>query len=304
LQISNQLLRHTSCLRVLKSMTPTEEPDENKELSEKDFIHEEYSKKPGIFWKSLSIVLLASALLWFISFWYAKQMNMFYKESPFLQVNNRQISLFLWQFTDHMRAHVKNKTGYLPGFLYIEKVGLDASTAEDIAVAPPEVLFMYHVWDLFLKPEFSPRPIPQKQFEEFLKETAEWQPEYWPQAPKAYIAWLKNLEKNSGQDLSAASLSELPQEVRIAFQGWKNYFHEGDAINATEPTYAEMESFLTTHPHYARSYWSNILNESYPAYLASFNPPNSRPEAIIPNNELAPFLKVAFYNFKESKLGR
>jgi hypothetical protein len=282
----------------------TKGPNENKELSEKDFIHEEYSKKPALFWKSLGVVLLASALLWFISFWYTKQMNTFYKESPFLQVSNRQISLFLWQFTDYMRAHVKNKTGYLPGFLYIEKVGLDASTAEDTAVAPPEVLFLYHVWDLLLKPEFSPRPIPQKQFEEFLKETAEWQPEYWPQAPKAYRAWLSNLKKGSDQDLSSTSLDELPQEVRLAFQGWKNYFHEGDAINATEPTYAEMESFLAVHPHYARSYWSNILNDTYPDYLASFNPPNLQPEALIPRNELAPFLKVAFYNFKESKLGK
>lgn len=276
------------------------ERDPDKELQEKDFIHEDYRKNPGVFWKSFGIVVFISALIWSFSIWYDTKLNQLYQVSPFLQVTNRDISLFLWQFTDHMRAHVKNKTGYLPGFLYMEKVGVDPAMAEDYVVAPPELLFLYHIWDLFLKKEFSPRPIPKEQFVKFLDYADEWQPQYWPKAPSGYREWVKNAKNDPAEDFSLLSLEQLPQEVRLAFQGWKNYFMEGDAINQTEPTYGEMEDFLKTHPHYARNYWSNILEDSYPNYLR-FSSSSPSSEGIVPKDELAPFLKVAFYNYKMSK---
>ncbi|CCB87023.1 MULTISPECIES: hypothetical protein [Parachlamydia] len=279
-------------------MTPN---GNNQGLSEKDFIQEEYPKNPRPFWISLGIVLLVSSMLWLISSWYNQEMSLQYQESPFLQVTNRDMSLFLWQFTDHMRANVKEKTSYLPGFLYLEKVGVDPAAAEQYVVAPPELIFLYHVWDLFLRPEFSPRVIPKEEFKRFLREADEWQPVYWTKAPQGYRDLVQHMDRITEEDLNPLSQEQLPQVVRLAFQGWKNYFIEGDAINALEPTYAEIQSFLERHPHYARNYWHNILETSYPNYLNAFEHPIAHLDALVPKSELAPFLRVAFYNDQKSR---
>lgn len=275
------------------------ERDPNEELQEKDFIHEDYPNRPWVFWKSFGVVVLITALIASITTWYVSKLNYLQQTNAFLQVTNRDMSLFLGQFTEYMRANAKNKTGYLPGFLYMEKIGVDPVMAEDYVVAPPELLFLYHVWDLLLKKEFSPRPIPKAEFLKFIDYADEWQPKYWSHAPHGYRDWLKGAKEDPNKDFSQLSYSQLPQEVRLAFQGWKNYFFEGESINQIRPTYQEMQDFLKRHPHYARNYWSNILAESYPNYLRHSKSISN--DEIIPADELAPFLKVAFYNDKMSK---
>ena len=91
------------------------------------------------------------------------------------------------------------------------------------------------------------------------------------------------------ENLQTLPEGQLPTIVKQAFMGWKNYFKEGDAINAVRPKREEMETFLKAFPHYARPYWRNIEGDSYLQ-------PGSAQE-VIPSAEMAPFLKAAFYNF-------
>jgi hypothetical protein len=93
---------------------------------------------------------------------------------------------------------------------------------------------------------------------------------------------------------------DLPIEVRQAFQGWKNYFQEGDAINNFKPTLKDVRLFLQAAPHYARNFWRNILQNSYPEYLMNVNKADSKEDQPLEINEMAPFFRVAIYNFLHS----
>ena len=79
----------------------------------------------------------------------------------------------------------------------------------------------------------------------------------------------------------------LPLDARLAFQGWRNFFQEGDAINALRITEAELQSFLTDYPMYRRSLWVNLLADQDIDYLST-------------HEALAPFLRTALYNWKLS----
>ena len=92
---------------------------------------------PTPFWVWSFIVLLATALIWAMMLWYNNVMSEEREQNPFLQVTNRAFSLYLWQNPQHMRVHARNKIGYLPGFLYTEKVGLDPKASEEYVSAPP-----------------------------------------------------------------------------------------------------------------------------------------------------------------------
>ena len=70
--------------------TPNLEP----KLSEKNFINESYKKKPLPFWLWLFLLTTVIALLWGLSNWYTGKIDFLYRESPFLQVTNRDLSLF------------------------------------------------------------------------------------------------------------------------------------------------------------------------------------------------------------------
>lgn len=271
------------------------------QLEEKDFIHEEYSKNPFPFWLWLFLVTVVTCLIWGGISWYQKTLSWNLQTSPFLQVTNRQISLFLWQFSDFMRANSANKTGYLPGFLYKDKISLDLPFGDEYAVAPPELIFLYHTWDrLISKEALAPRPIPIKEFREFLNYAEEWKPQYWPAAPEGYVLFSKSLETTKEENLETLPESSLPFEVRLAFQGWKNYFKEGTLINQVKPTYEEMQNFLNNHPHYARNYWRNIVEKDVPEYLKTLTSGKFEPHDAISNKELAPFLKVAFFNDQQA----
>ena len=267
------------------------------ELSEKDFIQEGFKKNPLPFWIWFVLLTILVSLLWGGASWYYTKLNALIQTSPFLQVTNRELSLFLWQNPEFMRVNAKDKNGYLPGFQYLNKVSLELAEADNYVIAPPELLFRYHTWHRLVGNTFSPRPIPVEEFREFLNYTDEWQPRHWPEAPSGYVELINDLPNTKLSDLAILSTTALPKEVRIAFQGWKNYFKEGQAINEVRPTVEEMRRFLNQNPHYARNYWRNIVEPTTPNYLKTFTFETMSPTAPIPSNELSPFLKVAIFNF-------
>lgn len=271
------------------------EGETQKPLEEKDFIHEEYGRNPFPFWAWLAVIIFVTLLFFGATRYYYSALGELYTENPFLQVTNRELSLFLWQNPQHMRVHVKHKNGYLPAFEYAEKIALIPQYADDYAIAPPELFFLYHTWKRLLGDAFISREIPADEFRTFLTAVPVWAPEYWKNAPSGYVALTNALPVNSKENLGVLSMDILPLEVRQAFIGWKNYFSEGNQINALQPTAQLLEQLLSTYPHYARNYWCNIEGD---AYLKSSY---TNPQDIIKSNELSPFLRVALFNFNLRK---
>ncbi len=272
-----------------------------KELDEKDFIREPSPKSPFPMWLWFAILTALLALLWGGSSWFSSIWQQKIAESPFLQVTNRQFSVFLWQFPEYMRVNSKAKSSYLPGFQYEDKVSVYPALADQFIAAPPDLIFLYHVWHRLVGEEYSPRKISPDEFKEFLEYAEEWQPKYWHDAPKSYVELLKNLSGDAKKTDDLDVLPTLPLQVKQAFQGWKNYFKEGLEINKLRPTYEQVESFLELHPHYARNYWRNILYESTPGYLSSFYKRSADSKSEVPSEQIAPFLRVALFNFLKSK---
>lgn len=267
------------------------------DLPEKDFINEGYSKNPFPFWMWIFFAAIVACLMWGSGSWYIQKMNTQVSSSPFLQVTNRDLSLFLWQFPEHMRINSANKTGYLTGFQYQNKVSMELESADSFAVAPPELLFLYHTWKRLISKEMPQRNIPVAEFREFLAYAEEWQPKYWPAAPEGYVKFVAALPNFTGDDLQNASQADLPNEVRMAFQGWRNFFKDEEKIVLLRPHYADMQEFLGAYPHYARNYWRNIVDGSGVNYLYTLTWGKFNPQDEIPRGELTPFLKVAFYNY-------
>lgn len=261
-------------------------------LSEQDFIHDEYKQNPYPFWFWLIVISIFVFALSSGYNWYSTTLVNEYKKDPFLQVTNREMSLFLWQNPSYMRISASGKSAYMPGFQYVEKISLDLPFADDYVIAPPEVFFRYHVWKRLISSEFIERPIPLNEFKDFLNYALEWLPQNWPAKPENYEALIANLSEQ--KDLAKV----LPQTVKQAFQGWKNYFIEGPAINALTPTYKDVRSFLSLSPHYARNYWYNIIGDDY---LRSLTEKEAESSAFIPSSELPSFLRVAIFNYIDSK---
>ncbi|MBA3237140.1 MAG: hypothetical protein H0T62_02165 [Parachlamydiaceae bacterium] len=251
-------------------------------LEEKDFIHEEYRKNPFPFWKWLSAVIVVTMLLLGACSLYFSMLSDQYTHSPFLQVTNRQISIFLWQNPQYMRVHVKNKSGYLPAFNYAERIGLNPEYADDYVIAPPELLFLYHTWKRLIGDLVFPRIISKKEFSMFLVAVPEWDPRFWRDAPLKYQNLISSFSEISTFDMATLDVETLPKEVRQAFIGWKNYFFEGAQINAMQPTGDEIAEFIKKNPHFGRSYWCNIVGNSY---LQN------------ESGELSSFLRASIYNF-------
>lgn len=268
-----------------------------KELDEKDFIQDSTNKNPYPMWIWLFIVAATFLIFWGIGSYFSSFWKTQIAESPFLQVTNREFSLFLWQFPEHMRANAKTKNGYLTGFQYENKISMFPAEADKYVVAPPQLLFLYHTWKRQISQEFSPTAIPLEEFKDFLAYSEEWLPAYWPKAPKEYAALIENLPKLSSQDLSLLPNDSLPQPVRQAFQGWKNFFKQGKEINLLKPTYAQMTKFIASHPHYSRNYWRNIVMKTNPHYLESLSKSVKDSNAEMSEAEIAPFLRVAVFNY-------
>lgn len=268
------------------------------ELPDSDMVTDNgFTKNPMPAWLWLAVIVALAALLWGGGSWLFFKKEGLVEDSPFLQVTNRDFSLFLWQNPEYMRANVSSKTGYLPGFQYSDKVSIEPGQADKFVSAPPEVVFLYHVWDRLVRKEFSRRPVRISEFNDFLAYCKEWLPANWPQAPEQYKELMANLPKDS----SALISQGLPSDVMRAFIGWKNFFMEGSKINTLIPTNGEMAQFLSLFPHYARNYWRNIVSKGHPNYLLSLKAEDYDPNSPIPEDEVPGFLKVAFFNYMQAK---
>lgn len=274
-------------------------------LPEKKFINESYKKNPLLLWIWVFVIGVIVFLLWVAWFTSEEKSNnanipkdLSVSVAGFFNVTNRQFSLFLWQHPSYMRVNYK-KTGYLPAFQVLDKITVEPNLAEQKVVAPPEIIFLYHAWSRLLGNELIPRPIPVNEFIEFLEYCEEWQPQFWKMAPSEYVNLMQELKMNTERDLQDLPFTTLPLQVRKAFQGWKNNFKEADQINALSVTYGEIESFLKAYPNYSRNYWRNIYLRDVPSYLITPLQGGGVKTDPIPSTELAPFLKVAFFNFHQ-----
>ena len=244
------------------------------ELQEKDFIQERYGKDPYPFWFWFFILAAFTLGLWLVEGWFTREVRLEYSQNPFLQVTNRDMSVFLWQFPEKMRVNVAQKGNYLPAFQYEEKVSLFPDQADEWVSAPPELIFMYHTWKRQIGDIWFKRVIPKNEFVQFINYAEEWKPEFWDEAPEEYVQFYRKLgEVSADEDVS----KRLPLIVRQSFQGWKNFFMEGEAIEQSKPTEEQVETLIAKYPTYARNFWRNM----YPEYL---------------EGNLPPFLKVALFN--------
>lgn len=273
---------------------------EPQELDEKDMIQNNFKDNSGTWLVYIALGAAAASLLWGGGSWLMQKREIAQEAAPFLKVTNRNFSLFLWQFPEYMRANVSTKSGYLPGFQYLDKVAIEDGQAEAFVSAPPKVLFLYHTWDRLIRKEFPKRPIAANDLREFLEYAPEWSPKQWREAPKEYQELIATLDSKGSAVVDSGS---IPLDVQQAYIGWKNYFLEGDLIKQVKPTYGEMAEFLAKYPHFARNYWRNIVMSGRPDYLKGMIKENYDPKALIPEGELAAFLKVAFFNDQQAKKG-
>lgn len=285
------------------------DPDREKDLletplEEKNFIQEGYKKNPSPFWIWLAIAAAFVTLAWGTNAWLTKNSSTPDVSSSFLQVTNREFSLFLTQFPEYAKSFAKKKGEFLPAFSFEGAISVAPTKADEQVIAPVELLFLYHTWKRQVGEHMPMRSVPAPLFLQFLQEMQMWQPRFWKQAPASYQAIVRSLEQ--GGQVKAEMLLDkatLPQEVLQAFQAWRNTALESKQIAAFTVSKGVVQKFLNTYPHYARNYWQNVLYESHPRYLRSF-PPGKAAVAIadeqpIADEELAPFLRFALYNFTE-----
>lgn len=269
------------------------------ELKDRDLINEGYSKNPMPAWIWLAVFTAAIALLWGGRSLYSGGGDKF-ASGPFMNVTNREFSQFLWQNPEFMRANVSSKMNYLDGFQYLNKVTVEPEMADKLVKAPPKVIFMYQTWNRLLGEDYFSRKISPSEFRDFLNYAEEWKPEFWKDAPDGYKQLVAGLATNKVENLDTLPLNVLPLEVKKAFVGWKNFVMEGNAISGVKPTFEEMTGFLKLYPNYARNYWRNIQGGEKSEYLKSIWTGKYDPKGTIPDSELSAFLKVAFYNWKQS----
>ncbi len=232
--------------------------------------------------------------------WYDGIVSTEKKTEPFLDVTNRDFSVFLWQFPSFIRSNSSKKIGYLTGF-FKDKAALNLADAEKLVSAPPDLLFLYHTWKRLLVPEQTYWAITPQQFEEFLNDSKEWDPANWPNAPKGYVQLLQGQEYKKTENLQTLPEETLPKIVRMAFQGWNNYFKEGSQINNLNPTVHDVQQFLEAHPHYKRNYWRNIQEiadqeVAGPNYLLILLNKSLNRSEKLPSEQVPAFLKVAMHN--------
>lgn len=268
--------------------------DTNSPLSDDQMINESYKKNPYALWMIIgSLFLLIVSLLVGRDWVEEGGVLVDGKKSPFQEVTNREFSTFLWYNPEFMRANVSMKTAYLSGFQYIEKLSVEPEMAENRVNAPPEVLFFYHAWRRLLSQTILVGPIYADEFRSFVDYAEEWQPKYWKGATEQYRALVA--ERSEGRD---DIRDQIPDEVALAFQGWKYFFLEGKRVEQFKPTFAQVGEFIEVFPQYRRSYWKNIVGEQY---LQSFNNVRNHPDALVPRKELTGFLKIGLYNYLRSR---
>jgi len=180
-------------------------------------------------------------------------------------------------------------------------VTVDPKLADQYVSAPPELLFRYHTWDRLLRKNYFPRPIPMREFAEFLEYDQQWHPQYWPDAPQQYRDLVQTLDPVSEENLDLRPEWVLPLAVKQAFQGWRNYIYEGEAVNNIQPSVKDMRAFIAEHPEYRRSLWMNIVDDGRVRYLSLLANNEAQPEERLPVFQLSPFLRVAYFNFLQTQ---
>lgn len=271
-----------------------------KEINDEDLGKGSINRDFKPLWLSLLLVLVVAGSIAAYQVLVDKAFKNRQSMTPFLQVKNRDFSIFLFQNPQFMRANTKEKTGYLPGFRE-DNVRLDPIHADDYVVVSPRVLFRYHVSNSLLGKDVPDRPILVQDFRDFLATLEEWLPRYWEDAPEKYQSLITKLGDLPGdQDLRKQPEEVLPRKVRQAFFGWKNYFEEGEKINQLASSRSEMEAFLRDYPQFGSNYWGNILQKHYPNYSELMD---DLPQ-VIPARALPPFVRVALFNQREARAGR
>jgi hypothetical protein len=253
-------------------------------------INESFKKNPKPFFIWLAVLVVVVGAFLGLQWGLKRYVDSKVCEAPFNRVTNRDFSVFLWQNPQYMRAHARRKSGYLPAFQYLNRITVEPELADNFVQAPPELLFLFHTWDRQIGDVYIPREIDPASFTRFLDYAEEWQPKYWEEAPQGYA---EMVEDPAGRDLQ-----KLPLQVKQSYVGWLNYFEEGSEIVAARPTYGEMERFLQQYPKYARNYWKNVISDNYLKSYALDEPGSGEQ---IPPEEVAGFLKAAFYNFNASR---
>ncbi len=240
----------------------------------------------------LGLILLMAGV-WGFERWVQNKMLSSLEASPYHQVSNRELSLFLWQHTEMMRANVRYKSSYLPGFDYKSRVGIQVGKAEDRAIAPPELLHRYQLWKEVLAGYAFGREMSGSELMDFLEDFPEWHAEAWPEAPQEYgqlLARLAEMGPNADERI------RVPREVQEAFLGWRNYRDDGEKINAANYTVGELNDFLADYPGYTRRYWRLVLAETQPNYLAILDQEDVPADRVVPKEQISSFLRVALYN--------
>lgn len=263
-------------------------------LQDDRMINENYKQNPYSFWMIIASLVLIIAAFLSGRYWMEEgEIEKRAESGPFFQVTNRQFSIFLWYNPEFMRVNVSTKRAYLTGFQYREKLNIEPGMANQLAVAPPHILFFYHTWARLVGKKIPLRFISASEFQAFLRYSEEWQPKYWEDAPEEYVRLINSLDQQSEADLR----DSLPYEVAVAFQGWKCFFEEGTEINRVLPKVGEMRQFLKLHPFYSRNYWKNLVGNEY---LKSLNEDDSNSTRSLKTEELTGFLRVAYYNYIKS----
>lgn len=284
--------------------------NQQNEIPDNNLFHEPNNRFKGLFLFLVSFFMVFIIIMFTSKMGYQNVTEKEYEAKPFLDVTNRDMSVFLWQFPEFMRSNVKRKGGYLPAFEYIDTELVNPYAADQIVIAPPELLFLFHTWSRLLSDKLILRPIIASEFLEFLEKDKQWQPQFWKGAPKDYGKFVESLPIRLGDDLQAESVAVFPHNVRQAFGGWKNYFKEGALINVLQPTYKQVEVFLVGHPHYARNFWRNIsqvegISVAGLRYLESLQVNDmvnlDKENEPVPISEISTFLRVALYNFFQAE---
>jgi hypothetical protein len=273
-------------------------------LSEKDFIQNQPILKSFPFWMWLFFAAALVSIILGTYSWYGQAVQKDERAEPFLAVTNRDFSVFLWQYPQYLKVNAGKKMGYLPGF-YGDKENMIIQEAEHFVSAPPDLLFLFHTWNRLLAPEYIKRPISPSEFQEFLERLPEWVPSNWAAAPPEYAALVKSDGYKKIDNLETLTEEELPKIVRLAFQGWRNYYKDGPQINTFAPTIGQVKKFLEKYPNYARNYWRNIAEvDGQPIaglnYLSILLIGLPNPAEKFPGDQLTSFLKAAMYNDEKS----
>jgi hypothetical protein len=261
-------------------------------------------KYSSYIWIFLILFLSVILLTWGVGKWQRHLLRENREKYAFFRVTNREFSLFLWQHPEFLQSQVQIKEDYLPHFAVHETARLLPEYADAFVIAPPELLFRYHVWKRLLGDTLAPRPIDAHVLSQFLDLNKEWLPKYWKEAPAEYAAFVQKLPLMGQKNVQDLPYQELPFEVRFAFQGWYNYYHEWSRIQNIHPSIEGMGEFLVQHPRYGRSHWRNILKDALPNYLITFKWGGGKwqdQKGTLAHEELSDFLRIGYFNFVVQK---